>query len=246
MVKYDNILKAMEITLQKHSLTIKTIKQQISPTLKKIAKDEKEYELLLNTISKFYYENYNKTKEYMKIIDNKGKEYLSEGEEGQAHNVEVPDEALKVGWEDGLYFSIHNHPKGSVSIPSISDYIIMEQNDMKYMVTVAFDGISISINNKYPEPLFGGTIMNSLYPIFNECFQQSETLPEFKEIQEKLGRTDITINDLDRETKLTLYNKYMKQDNHIQETADQFNNSFKQNKVPITIHNIPIKKIYEQ
>lgn len=246
MVKYANIIKAIETALQKHSVTLKTIREQISNTLKEITYDETEYEFLLKSITEFYYDNYNKSKEYMKIVDNKGKEYWAEGEEGEAHNVEVPDEALKVGWEEGLYLGIHNHPKGSVSVPSISDYIVMEQNDMKYMVVVAFDGISISKNDEYPTPLFGGAIMNSLHPIFQECFQQAEQLPEFNKIQQDLGRTDITINDLDRETKLHLYNKYMKQDNHIQDTTDQFNTKFNDNKVPITVHNIPIKKVYEQ
>ena len=245
MVKYDYIIKAIENTLQKHSVTLKIIRQQISPVLKSITDDETEYEFLLKTITDFYNNNYNKPKEYMKIVDNEGKEYLSEGEEGEAHSVEVPDDALKVGWEDGLYMSIHNHPKGSVSVPSISDYIVMEQNDMKYMVVVAFDGISISKNEEYPTSLFGGAIMNALHPIFQNCFQQTEQLPEFKKIQQDLGRTDITINDLDKETKLMLYNKYMKKDNNIQDTTDKFNTGFKENKVPLTVHNIPIKKVYE-
>lgn len=143
MVKYNYILKIIEQETLKTHYSLKAIKEQISPILKKITDTQEEYDILMKEIPYFYREYWNKGKENLNIIDN-NKEKI-DPILGENHCVTFPDDIVKQAEKEGLFLTIHNHPNAT-SIQSDGDYYCIASLGIKYGISISKDGIVISKN----------------------------------------------------------------------------------------------------
>ena len=143
MVKYKTILKAIEQETHKTHYTLKAIREQIEPTIKKITDNQEEYDILMKEIPQFYRQYWNEKKENLSIIDN-NKQKL-DPILGEDHCVTFTDDIVEQAEKEGLLLTIHNHPSAT-SIQSSGDYYCIASLGIKYGVSISKDGIVISKN----------------------------------------------------------------------------------------------------
>lgn len=140
MNKY--ILRAIEEHLQKCSVTLKDVRQKITPIIKDLTDTLEEQEKLIDTITHFYRDTYNLKHETCIIEDHNGNQYKNDGEKD---HVEIPPEAAEEGHENGLLYGIHNHPD-TVGEQSGPDFLTMANLNQKYSICTGKGTITIAKN----------------------------------------------------------------------------------------------------
>lgn len=182
-MKYEYILKAIEQELQKCTVTLKSIRKQISPIIKNITDSEEEYETLMNTISYWYRDHWNSEKEYLQYLTYDGKSYETSGKE---NIVDVTDEMQE---HKGEYLlSIHNHPNGSC-LQSQGDIDTQATLTLeKYGITIGKDGVIINKNTDFNiDNSYGGFAEKWTNEILIKEFEQTS---QFKALEEKFNKRD--------------------------------------------------------
>lgn len=164
------IIKVMEHET-KCSITLKELRGLLGPTLKSITDTEYEYEELMNVVPRFYRDNYKKPNECLIIQDHKGNNWYAEST-WNSHSVSMPDRAYDEGVENGLLYTVHNHPEGA-SFQSPADYEGAAADNEKYMVTVGRKEIALTKNsNGHMDP----------YKVSDICYDH--TAQQVKRIRE--------------------------------------------------------------
>jgi hypothetical protein len=128
-------------------ISLKSIRASIEPLVSLVTNNnEYEYNRLMETIPRFYQDNYRLKYEKILCEDYYGDTYTNE--DNQIRKVMIPKEAEKIGETEGLLLSIHNHPSGT-SFQSTNDVYNAIRINEKYSITVARDGIMIVKNDSF-------------------------------------------------------------------------------------------------
>ncbi len=227
-MKYEYILKAIEQELQKCNVSLKHIREQISPTIKNITDSEEEYETLMNTISYWYRDHWNSEKEHLQYLTYDGESYETSGEE---NIVDVTDEMKE---HKGEYLlSIHNHPNGTC-LQSQGDINTQATLTLeKYGITIGKDGVMINKNTDFNvDNTYGGFAQKWADEGLIKGFEQT---PQFKALEEKFDkRNNVTdhdavmknINEYNDEY-CTLFGDYILKQNNTGHWVDLLNENYK-------------------
>lgn len=257
MVKYETILKVIEYDIKKCSITLKSIREQINPLLKRITDSQEEYDILMKEIPYFYRDHYNSDHEELFM------QYLT----GETFNAVGDESSVRLSWEDsqktydmgknGVYplISIHNHPSG-VNFLSIGDVGSQALKNEKYTVVVSKKGIAINKLNEWDEDnelQRKYKCVASYWSLERKTKQKIKNHPRTKKLEEDTNRklseakTHSERMDVQRDS-----HKKMEElvDNyiisHMEESKKSLNRGFKENNVPMRMEIIDIKKSYEQ
>lgn len=240
MVKYKYILQAIEKT----HYTLKGIQEQIEPTIRKITNNEDEYNILMETIPKFYRDYWNKDKEYMTLVTYDNTQYTVKGDEESVKR----DDKLKE--EDNEYIlTIHNHPNHTC-FQSQADYMSLTDTLETYGITIGNDGIMIT---EFKDGEVTKADIGLIYREAreNDIFREFMKSDEYKQFEDDFHnrRPPFNIDDLDE--RMMVYeeqrhkeeNKFIS--NNTQKCTEIINNKFQEYNVDIKSTHIPIKKPYE-
>ena len=193
MVKYITIIKIIEDNLNKCTVTLKNIKQQISPLIKKITDTQEEYELLMDKIPRFYRDYWNAPLEHQLIKayeKDGGKEWENVGTETE---IQISEEITTHGEFYGLLLAIHNHPF-NCCFQSPQDFITKSELNEKYSVTVAKDGIMIAKKTGYNPT---SIIEPICYNLHKEKVEKIKQTPQYKDTIKKYEDNKLTKEECD-------------------------------------------------
>lgn len=257
MVRYDSILKAIEKEIVKCSVTLKSIREQISPLVKRISDSQEEYDILMEEIPRFYRDNYNKDTEEMIMKYKNGETFHASGDESSVRlSSEDSDRTFDLR-ESGIYplLSIHNHPSG-INFLSIGDVGSQAIKKEKYTIVVSKKGIAINKLDKWGEDNSlkrHGQAVKSYWGLERQTKEKIKNHPRMKNLEEdtknKLSKAKthderMSIQADSHKAVDNLVGSYIQQ--HVGESRDILNDQFKKNNVPMKIETIDIKKKYEQ
>lgn len=239
MVRYDTILKVIDETVK--CISLKSIREQISPTLKQITDSQDEYDCLMNEITHFYRDHYTKGYETVRYrVSSKSESKVWENE-GDEFSVPTPTDAQIYG-EIGGYFdnhnkfllSIHNHPKGSC-YPSNGDFENSEELKVKYMIACGRDGISISKRQ-------GSQYMDSVEEALDEVDIQIndgyKRDSDWKKFKAEYDKGAMSYDELNLKTQRELQ-KYLQ--NNVEKFVSKQNKEFANKGVHILLEFSPIE-----
>lgn len=237
MVKYSTILRVI-----KHSVTLKSVKEQISPAIKEITDNEEEYDFLMDRIPKFYITYYNHKTEHIEVWDNQGNKHQNDGDETSVGHPETMDH------ETPYLLSIHNHPNKVSEMQSNGDYGLQVEYNTKYGVSVGFHGLVIT-KNGYPfdpekcydygdEAYYRGDIA-----VGRRFSDMRKTDPVCLKAREDWLNDKITMNEMDKRITQRFSEELDKWDTAT--LVEEQNKIYKDLNVPVESTYIPIKKIYE-
>lgn len=240
MVRYDTILKVIDETVK--CISLKSILEQISPTLKTITDSEDEYDCLMDEISHFYRDHYTKGYETVRYRVNSGDENKIWENQGDKWSVDAPADAQIYG-EIGGYFdnhnkfllSIHNHPSGSC-YPSYGDFENSEDMKVKYMIACGRDGIAIS---KRDGSQYMDSVKNALSEIDKKISDGYKEDSNWKKFKEEYDKGIIDYDELNVKTQRELH-KYLQK--NITEFVSEQDKAFANNGVHISLEFVPIKQ----
>lgn len=248
MVKYETILKII-----KTHYSLKEIGKQISPTIKQISDNQKEYDDLMNIIPRFYRDYWNSPVEYVQLTCVDG--YIWENS-GDKFGVSV---ATGLAYENPIMYSIHTHTKGCTSYQSIGDYMIMlDKTREKYLITIGADGVLISKDtfDDWSKTRTNNCIKawneNQDHIEYEELLKDPDVKLQFDKINdltkrniygEQIGTAeeiDEAMNDYREVANKKLQNYLI---NNIDKEVDNLNRLYGNYDVGITVTHIPIKKL---
>lgn len=222
---YGIILKSIEDELNKCYLSLKSIREQISPLIKDITDTEEEYGLLVDRISHFYRDFRNEKTEKMYVEGYTGNIY-TEYEKGTEDSVPYPIEARREARENGMLLSIHNHPT-STSYQSDGDMNTMNLANEKYMITVSSDGLMITKNTS-GERFDSKTAIKVINRIEDNLLSMVDKTDEIKELDKQI----LSISEEDYSKKYKqVENKLFIENND--EIIGNLNSQFKENDLPL-------------
>lgn len=241
---YDKILKSIEDEIRKCTVSLKSIRSQISEVIRSVADDDGEYELLLDVVSRFYQSHYNLDHECMYLQDYDGLEY--ENENGSEGRVDVPSNAVDVGvYGYGMWLSIHNHPNfgriKSSSFLSYGDFIAQLNMNEKYCIVVADEGVSLCKYGANLDKDFNVKMgAKDIYADYTDKKEEMvQSTAEYGVIRENFLNGEITLEEADNEGTVMLHNYY---NEHIDGEMEVLNRSFKKAHLPFEFYHIPIKR----
>lgn len=238
MVNYTNILKVMDEYVEKCIVTLKSIRQQISPILKDITDTEEEYNILMDIIPKFYRDNWNNPKEHLLMQGNNGDIFENEGTEG---SVSTPREAVNESMRNGLVLSIHNHPSDSTAYQSLGDYVTQCVGTReKYGITISKkDGVVISkLTNKQVSRNKLSNTYNKLFKKIGDNFDKDKEV-EIQSLKDDCDANKITSKQLNKKYN-EMFHGYISENIH--GYVDNLDTSFSNNNVPVRVYHAPIKR----
>ena len=238
MVNYTNILKIMGEYVEKCSVTLKGVRQQISPIIKNITDTEEEYNILMEVIPKFYRDNWNNPKEHLLMQGNNGDIFENEGTEG---SVSTPHEAVNESMRNGLILSIHNHPLDSTAYQSLGDYVTQCVGTReKYGITISKkDGVVISklTNNQVSRNKLSNTY-NKLFKKIGDNFDKDKEA-EIQSLKDDCDANKITSKQLNKKYN-EMFHGYISENIH--GYVNNLDASFSNNNVPVKVYHAPIKR----
>lgn len=238
MVNYTQILKIMGEYVEKCSVTLKSIRQQISPIIKDITDTEEEYNTLMEVIPKFYRDNWNNPKEHLLMQGTKGDIFENEGTEG---SVSTPNEAVIESLKNGLVLSIHNHPADSTAYQSLGDYVTQcVGTKEKYGITISKkDGVVISkLTSKQVGRNKLSNTYNKIYTKMGDNFDKDKKA-EIQSLKDDYHANKITLDQINKEYN-DLFHEHMSENVH--EYVNTLNTGFSNNNIPVEVYHAPIKR----
>ena len=126
--------------------TESSVEEQITPYIEKFITDQEDVKVIAGQISSFVKESEKLDHEIIRLIDTDRYHYENSGDEG---SVQLPYEAIGEGLENGLLFSIHNHPDGSL-IHSVADINCATTFRQQLSATYCYQTKELLLmNNKY-------------------------------------------------------------------------------------------------
>lgn len=245
MVKYKTILKAIEQETHKTHYTLKAIRKQIEPTIKKITDNQEEYDILMKEIPNFYRRYWNEKKENLSIIDNNKQKI--DPILGEDHCVTFTDDIVEQAEKEGLFLTIHNHPSAT-SIQSDGDYYCIASLGIKYGVSISKDGIVISKNTygKASED-YADDVLSSWSKWHTNLKNEVRKTKESQEIDEwwsqipfneMFGERSTEISQELHERERKMYKNYVL--NNMDEQIDNLNKQYETDDIPIRMSYIEI------
>ncbi len=200
MVKYETILKII-----KTHYSLKEIGKQISPVIKQISDNQKEYNDLMRMIPRFYRDYWNKDTEFLQCITYDGETFVNDGTNNQ---VDITDDMKK---HKGEYLlTIHNHPDGCC-FQSDGDIISQSKDTLeKYRITIGKDdGIMITKNTDFSKTnQWAGMGLKYTYQNIEDKIFKTK---EYKELYNDYINKKYPFNNQDRNKNYELYdNLYQK------------------------------------
>lgn len=236
MVDKIVIKQIVDDVILKCGISMKKIREGISSTIEGITDNDYEKNLLLEEITRFYYENDKKDYESASEIFFNGEKYSNEGRET---NVSLSPEVIKEGKENGLLFAIHNHPHIGYCIPSLQDFINFSELDVKYGVVVGKGGVFI-VKTPVPNNLDGEEFYPTIRQDLEEYVRQGTRdlfHEEFQKVDEDFHNNRIDVDTANQRAN-KLYNKWMGTDNHLKDCADFLNREGEENGFDTRVHYI--------
>lgn len=230
MVKYEHIIKAVEDYLRKCTVTLKEVRSHIIGLVESIATTPEDVEPLIDTITHFYRDTYNKPKEYLICRDYNGNEWFNESDD--VYNaVEVPEEAYEEGQKNGLMFSIHNHPDGS-AFPSPDDSAINVEQNEEYSIIVGKKEITITKQDTNPDDAYIVEDVGRRHYFKHFNIMREANYDGIRNITDKISSGKIPVDEGQKELNKKV-NKYVKE--NMGEMVNDLNKMYKGNGVDITV-----------
>ena len=210
MVSRKTIETIINKIIQKKEIKVKHgyFGVEIRKTLHQITDDENEYNILRKAIFDFY-EKYNteKRKEYLEVMDYNNNTHKIKGE-NYTHEVDWTQEMTDIALNEGMLYSIHNHPM-TTSVQSWNDLDILLKGNVKYGITLSNDGLMIIKNNNEFLTISNQSWSNNIWwatyvgynkfidEEFNNCKEKYSN--EYNSISQRLNDNKITQETADEE-----------------------------------------------
>lgn len=237
MVRYETLFKAIEDYVIKCEISLKKIREAISPTIKEITDSEEEYNILMENIPRYFQKHYKLKHETILLQDYDGKQYADEN--GERNTVQTPQEVKDI--DEGLLFSFHNHPN-DCCFQSLNDFLHIYDYGIKYGMSVAKDGIFISKNvepKNYFSTMTKLRINNAYTNYMNGVIKAVKKHRKEEYAQLKKDFNEGLIDSESADKKLTQFVLDYLTENSPRESK-KLTNRFEKNDVPISTNYIPI------
>lgn len=227
----------------KHSLTLKSVREQLAEPIKKLTDNEEEYNFIMERLPKFYVDYYNHPIEHIEVWDKEGNVHMNDGTETSVNHPSTMRN------KEEYLLSIHNHLNKISEMQSNGDYSLQVEYNTKYGISIGFHGVVLT-KNGYPfDPEISFDKKDIVYyhgdTALNRRFIDiKKTNPECVKAREDWLDDKIMGEEMDRRIANALIKELDKMD--INELINEQNAVFnKENNIPLTSTYIPIKKIYE-
>ena len=236
----NKILKKKEIKI-KHGYFGMGIRE----TLHQITDDENEYKILRKTIFDFY-DKYNteKRREHLEVMDYNNNTYIAKGDK-DAREVDWTQEMTDIALNEGMLYSIHNHPT-TTSVQSLNDLDILLKGNVKYSITLSNDGLMIIKNNNEFLTIGDQFWSNDILWSTNTAFQRFTTekkkkcrekySTEYESISQRLNTGEITQEDANEEWD-TVFREYSKTNSR--SYVQNYKNKIENGENNLNIYHVP-------
>ena len=237
MVKYKSIVKVI-----KHSLTLKSVKEQISPYIKQITDNKEEYDFLMERVPKFYIRYYNHPIEHIEVFEKDGKVHQNDGDGTSVNHPPTMNHHTE------YVLSMHNHPDKESEMQSNGDFSLQVEYNTKYGLSIGFHGIMIT-KNGYPfNPELSkewGDIAyyNGDTAVMRIFRKMRKTNQECIDLQDAWANDEISTEEMDNRIN-ELFGEELKS-RDIDEIIGVQNDVFQNEGIPLNSIYVPVKKIYE-
>lgn len=265
MVKYKYIIEAIDDYTIKCSVTLKSVKAQIEPLVKQLARNTNEYEYMMENIPRFYRDTYKsdsttiycRSKDYNRNwLENPEEEHEEWESTMRGHWNSIPQKAKEVGERDGFQIIMTNKTDwhGGISYPDSNDLNRMGLYNSKFLVVCGDDGLTITRNDT---PVVRGDVWRP--DRFSNDFEFVDAITKITSHHRNIAEKNSANNGIDRirqeyrntragskrdNEKREKIQKIVAQEwkAHSQEEIDFANNTLQSNGFDWTIHYVPIKK----
>ncbi len=238
---YNAILDSITEEIIK-CISLKSIREQISPMLKQVTDNDNEYDLLMEAIPYFYRDTYTKKNENIYVEDFNGNGWSDYGDEYGCYPPDAVFGELKKG--NPMLLTMHNHPnqggKPFTPFQSPTDYFYMVFLRSKYGVTISKDGIVITKSD------IGYTDRDEIENVATAHNKEiegrillSDKSGEYKKSIEKLQGGQGIPQEKDFATIDKCYNDYLIE--NIDYEIGELNGHFNKNNIPVASYYVPIK-----
>ena len=237
MVKWVTILQVI-----KHSVTVKSVTEQISPYIKELTDTKEEYDFIMERLPKFYVDHYNGKTEHIEAWDKEGNIHMNDGDQTSVEHPHTMDH------ETPYLLSIHNHPNRESEMQSNGDYGLQAEYNTKYGISVGFHGMVIT-KNGYPfdpEKCYDNgdqAYYNGDIAVSRRFYKVRKENPECIKAREDWLDDKIMGDEMDRRI-TAVFSKELKGWD-TSELVEEQNQVFKDFDIPMTSYYVPVKKLYE-
>ena len=231
----------------KCSVTLKSIRAQIDPLIRQLAKNEEEYNDLMDTIPRFYRDYYNSPvmNLYARTynLDLNGKNHHEFYIEGTPYSVTLDGEAKREGGTYGFQAMMLNHP-GGLAMAGSGEWVKQIDNNGKYLICVGDKGITVTKKKGRIQKdtfKFLSTAMDYEFDRERRFYADKDN-NGIGEIEQAYKNKEISRQECDDQIHKVMKNHM---DNNMDSEAEIATNNFQENGYDLTVYYVPIKKNYE-